>query len=58
MQEGFLLEHRLALRWISGKPKTSLSGDIKAGGREQRHVESYCCVECGYIDLYAGADIS
>ena len=58
MAEGFLLEHRLPARWIEGKPEKSLLGDIKTLGRKQRQVESYCCVECGHLELYAGADIS
>jgi hypothetical protein len=53
MKKGFLLEHRLAVRWISGEPETSALGDIKAGNREQRQVESCRCVKCGYVELYA-----
>jgi uncharacterized Zn finger protein len=55
MQEGFILEHRVAVRWIAGKPETSFSGDIKARGKEQREVESYRCVGCGYLESYARA---
>jgi Domain of unknown function (DUF6487) len=58
MQEGFILEQRIPVRWIAGKPETSFLGRIKAGGREQRHVESYCCVGCGYLELYAREDAS
>jgi predicted RNA-binding Zn-ribbon protein involved in translation (DUF1610 family) len=59
MQEGFLLEHQLALRWIAGKPDTSSwLGDVKAPGREQRQVRSYRCVGCGYLESYAQANIS
>jgi len=57
MQEGFILEHRVAARWIAGKPETSFLGDIQAGGREQRHIENYRCVECGYLESYAQAVI-
>ena len=52
MQEGFILEHRLSVRWIAGKPEKSFLGDIKAAG-EHRHIESYRCVGCGYLELYA-----
>jgi hypothetical protein len=58
MQEGFLLEHRVALRWIGGKPDASWLGDINAHGRKQRQVGSYRCVGCGYLELYAEAEIS
>jgi len=53
MQEGFILEHRLPVRWIAGKPEKSLLGDIKAAKREQRQIESYRCVGCGYLESYA-----
>ena len=52
MQPGFILEHRKAVRWFAGEPETSLAGDVKAT-RDQRHVESYRCVGCGYLELYA-----
>ena len=59
MQEGFILEHRLAVRWIAGKPETSLLGDvIKTDGREQRRLESYRCVACGYLESYAQAKMA
>jgi hypothetical protein len=58
MREGFILDHRLASRWIAGKPEASFFGDIKAKGREQRQIESYCCVGCGYLELYAQTKIS
>ena len=53
MQEGFTLEHRLPVRWIAGKPEKSFLGDIKAGGREHRHIESHRCTSCGYLESYA-----
>lgn len=53
MQEGLTLEHRLRVRWIAGKPKQSFLGDIKAAGQEQRLVESYRCIGCGYLESYA-----
>ena len=53
MQEGFTLEHRLPVGWFAGKPETSFLGNIKAEGREHRHIESYRCVECGYLESYA-----
>ena len=58
MREEFILDHRLASRWISGKPEASVLGDTKAKGREQRHVESYRCVGCGYLESYASAEVS
>jgi Domain of unknown function (DUF6487) len=56
MQPGFILEHRKALRWIAGEPKTSFLGDVGATG-EQRHIESYRCVGCGYLESYARTKI-
>ena len=58
MQEGFILEHRKAVRWIVGKAETSFLGDVKARGRVQRHIESYRCVGCGYLESYAQTEIS
>ena len=53
MQEGFTLEHRIPVRWIAGKPEKSFLGGINAAGREHRHIESYRCVGCGYLESYA-----
>jgi predicted nucleic-acid-binding Zn-ribbon protein len=58
MHHGFLFEHRLALRWIAGTPESSVLGDLKIHGKQQRHVASYCCSACGYLELYAEKDIS
>jgi predicted nucleic-acid-binding Zn-ribbon protein len=58
MQEGFTLEHRLPVGWFAGKPERSFLGDIKAAGREHRHIESYRCVGCGYLESYATDIIS
>ncbi len=58
MREGFILEHRLPSRWIAGKPEASFLGEIKAKCREQRQIESYRCVGCGYLESYALAEIS
>ena len=58
MQEGFTLEHRLPVGWFSGKPERSLQGDIKPAGREHRYIESFRCVGCGYLELYATEIIS
>jgi len=53
MQEGFLIESKLPLRWMAGKPEGSVPGGTTAQGREQRQIESYRCVECGHLELYA-----
>jgi hypothetical protein len=57
MQEGFLIESKLPTRWIAGKAKTSVLGGTQARGREQRQVESYRCVRCGYLESYARTEI-
>ena len=51
-----MLEHRKALRWVGGMPQTSLLGDVKTGS-EQRYIESYRCVGCGYLQSYARTKI-
>ena len=55
MKAGYILDHRLPSRWFEGKPETTPLGNIRAKGREQRHIESYRCVQCGYLELYAAA---
>jgi hypothetical protein len=52
MERGFILEHRKAVRWISGKPQPTFLGDVHARGRH-RAVESYRCVDCGCLEFYA-----
>src|SRR5262249_47171731 len=54
MEEGFIIEHRKAVRWIAGKPAPFFLGDVRAGG-EQRRIESCRCVACGYVEFYARA---
>jgi hypothetical protein len=58
MQEGFLTESESPLRWMAGKPQPSVPGGTTAQGREQRQIESYRCVECGHLELYARLVIS
>ena len=53
MQEGFMFEHRVPLRWIAGKPETSFMGDLKKKGKAQCNVAAFRCVGCGYLELYA-----
>jgi predicted nucleic-acid-binding Zn-ribbon protein len=57
MEQGFILEHRKAVRWISGKPEPTLLGDVHARG-EHRAIESDRCVGCGYLEFYARTKIS
>jgi predicted nucleic-acid-binding Zn-ribbon protein len=57
MQEGFVIESRVPSRWIAGKPDMSVFGGPKVHGKEQRQIESYRCVECGYLESYARAVI-
>jgi hypothetical protein len=55
MREGFTLEHRMAVRWIAGKPETSIF-ELKAN-KEQRSIETYRCIGCGYLESYARTEI-
>jgi Zn ribbon nucleic-acid-binding protein len=57
MQEGFIIESKLPSRWIAGPPQTSILG-TNASGREQRQIASYRCVACGYLELFAQAEIN
>ena len=53
MEEGFLIESKIPLRWIAGKPETSVLGGTKAHGKVHRQIEGHRCVECGFLELYA-----
>jgi hypothetical protein len=57
MEQGFILEHRKAVRWISANPEPTFLGDVHARG-EHRDIESYRCVGCGYLEFYARTKIS
>ena len=39
------------VRWAQGAPETGLMGMIKAP-RDPLPVLSYCCVDCGHLELY------
>jgi len=58
MQEGFLIESKLPLRWIAGKPEKAFPGVSNAQGGEQRQVECYRCIDCGHLEFYARNVIS
>lgn len=58
MEEGFLIEGKLPSSWMAGKPETSGPAGATASGGEQRRIESFRCVECGHLELYARALIS
>ncbi|HZR16038.1 MAG TPA: PF20097 family protein [Verrucomicrobiae bacterium] len=58
MEEGFLTDGKFPTRWMADKPQTSVQGDATAPGREQRRIESFRCIECGHLELYARALIS
>ncbi len=53
MEEGILIESKVPMRWIASQPETSLLGGIKGRGKAHRHVQSYRCVDCGYLESYA-----
>jgi len=58
MEEGFLIESKLPSRWMAGKAGKPVLGDTAAPAREQRQIESFRCLECGHLELYARAVIS
>ena len=39
--------------WFSGRPKWSVWGGLKVGGRKQIYVQAMRCVDCGYLESYA-----
>ena len=57
MQEGFILDEshggHLVSRWVAGKPEASFWMGTKVDGKELRHIQSFRCTNCGYLESYA-----
>jgi hypothetical protein len=43
-----------ASRWVEGDPAKGWTGDVKTLGRLSRVISADRCVECGFLELYAG----
>lgn len=61
MVEGFILDltygGQLVPRWIRGKPEKSIWTGVKSKGKECFLVETYRCVQCGYLRSYATEEV-
>ncbi|HVK14004.1 MAG TPA: hypothetical protein VM597_35000 [Gemmataceae bacterium] len=55
MVRGFLLGGPLIASWFEGEPRKGLLGNIKLPGPPLTSA-AYRCVECGYLELYAGQE--
>ena len=57
MQEGFIPDEgygkRFVLRWVAGKPVENIIGSAKVWFKEKHLIQSFRCVNCGYLELYA-----
>jgi hypothetical protein len=58
MEPGFVVDHGHgnALQeqeWVQGDVVKSIWVGIKTKGREKRHVRTYRCPRCGYLESYA-----
>jgi hypothetical protein len=58
MQEGFVIETKMPLHWLAGRPETKVLGvpvlSIRSSkGSPPRQTVSYRCTACGYLEMYA-----
>jgi len=58
MELGFILEQKNAIVnfpniWVEGAPEPSFLERTKLSGKVKLSVETYRCVECGYLESYA-----
>ena len=57
MERGFILEQSLndyiPNTWVEGPPEPSFWTQTKVSGKVKRLVETYRCVQCGYLESYA-----
>jgi hypothetical protein len=65
MDEGFIADHNLTnvipSIWVGGSPERSFwtgKAGAKISGRAKRQVQTYRCVECGYLESFAIAEWS
>jgi hypothetical protein len=62
MEEGFVADHivlnTVASVWVEGRPEGTFLGKhvVTMSGKTKRQVETYRCVQCGYLESYANAE--
>ena len=62
MEEGFILDHghmqvKQQQIWVEGLPEESFWKGLKTSGRATFNVQASRCVECGFLEFYAGDKI-
>jgi hypothetical protein len=57
MEPGFVVDHTYgeaaATEWVEGPVEASFWTGVRLRGRERRRIDTYRCVRCGYLELYA-----
>lgn len=57
MEPGFVVDHSYgtaaASEWIEGPVEASMWTGVRLRGRDRRRIDSFRCVGCGYLELYA-----
>ena len=57
MQEGFVPDEgynkRYVARWVAGKPEKGILGSTKVWRKDQFSIQSFRCINCGYLEFYA-----
>jgi len=60
MEIGFLLDNAhvnyFPTIWVKGQPERSFLRTAKIKGKIKRGVESYRCVNCGFLESYAQSE--
>jgi hypothetical protein len=41
-------------RWVEGQPDKGWTGNVKVKGKPMVVISAERCVECGFLELYAG----
>lgn len=58
MTEGYILDlghynARSATAWVSGTPRKAFLGGLSLTDTQQYTIQSFRCVDCGYLESYA-----
>ena len=58
MEEGFIIDRGdynvgMVNTWVEGEPVKSFWSGVKVKDKQQFHVKTYRCAECGYLESYA-----
>ncbi|MBC7909335.1 MAG: hypothetical protein H7Y30_02480 [Pyrinomonadaceae bacterium] len=61
MEEGFILDRsygtRLVSSWVKGSPEPSFWLGLSVKGKEFRTVQTWRCVQCGFLKSYAVTEV-